>query len=161
MISSKQHENDDFSNKSLILIHFLKNFPPSGEQPPAARCAGAKLNRKIHLKECFQNYRILDTQTFLKILKIANYRFLKEGAPLLTMTSSLPLPPRRGFATRERITKFKWLPGMQDFVLTMTAGHTVKTAPYADILTKMIGHVSTWTDLTVPKISVIKIFVRS
>ena len=85
MISSKQHENDDFSNKIVNFDPFSQNFPPSGEQPPAARCAGAKLTRKIPLKCClyFKNYRILDTQTFLKILELANYRFLKEGAPPL------------------------------------------------------------------------------
>ena len=73
----------------------------------------------------------------------------------------LPLPPRRGFATRERSLKFNWQRGMKDFVRERIVGHTALTAPYADILFKMMGHQPSWSDLTVPTLAVLKNFVRT
>ena len=73
-------------------------------------------------------------------LRMYNMRGWRWDAAKGYFIRPLPLPPRRGFATRERISKFNWLPRMQDFVREHIVGHTVLTAPYADILAKMIGH---------------------
>ena len=72
-----------------------------------------------------------------------------------------PLPRRRGFGTRTRVKKFQWLRGMKDFVRSSVEGYSISTTPYMDILTRMVNHRPTWTDLTVPKISVLKSFVRN
>ena len=50
---------------------------------------------------------------------------------------------------------------MKDFVREKLHGYSAKTAPYSRILTQMEGYENTWTDLTIPSMSVLKNFVRS
>ena len=46
-------------------------------------------------------------------------------------------------------------------VRSSVKGYSISTTPYMDILTRIVNHRPTWTDLTVPKISVLKSFVRN